>query len=153
MATKIRVLDSQVIDQIAAGEVVERPASVVKELIENSLDAGATQVTVDLEEGGLRSIRVVDDGDGMACSDADLCLLRHATSKLRCVDDLAALRTLGFRGEALSSIGSVSTLHLSTRRRGDEAGYRLSVRGGQVVSRGVVGAPPGTAVQVDNLFF
>lgn len=149
----IRILPDTLADQIAAGEVVERPASVVKELIENAVDAGATRVDVDIEEGGLRSIRVSDDGTGMSREDAELCVQRHATSKLRSGDDLFCIRTLGFRGEALPSIASVSRFSLTTRARGDDAGTQLRLDGGALAHVGDAGCAPGTAVEVRELFF
>ena len=147
----VAVLPDHVIDQIAAGEVVERPASVVKELCENALDAGARAITVEVEGGGRRLIRVVDVGHGMIPADARLALSRHATSKLRAVDDLAEIATMGFRGEALPSIASVSRLTLTTRPRGAEAGVRLVVDGGRVIGEDVCGAPVGTTVEVADL--
>jgi len=147
----VHVLPDHVVDRIAAGEVVERPASVVKELVENALDAGATTITVDVEAGGRRLIRVVDDGSGMSPADARRALARHATSKLREVDDLWTLGTMGFRGEALPSIASVSRLTLVTRRRDDLAATRLDLDGGRVVEVGEVGAAPGTCIEVRDL--
>lgn len=147
----VRVLPDHVIDQIAAGEVVERPASVVKELIENALDAGARTVTIEVEGGGRRLVRVIDDGLGMGPADARLALQRHATSKLRAVDDLTALVTMGFRGEALPSIASVSRLTLTTRARSAEVAVRLQVVAGRIVDETVAGAPPGTTVEVADL--
>ena len=152
--TKIAPLAGDVIDQIAAGEVVERPASVVKELVENAVDAGATQVAVDIAGGGLELIRVADDGHGMSAADAELAMVRHATSKLRGIDDLDGLRTFGFRGEALAAVGSVSRLQLTTRERGgSNAAFRLSSDAGRIVSREQVGGPEGTEVTVSNLFY
>ncbi len=149
----VQVLPDHVIDQIAAGEVVERPASVVKELVENALDAGARTITVEVEGGGRRLVRVVDDGSGMRPADARLALARHATSKLRSVDDLPGLGTMGFRGEALPSIAAVSRLTLTTRTREDEAAVRLVVNAGRVEEESVVGAPVGTTVEVADLLF
>ena len=150
-ADRVQVLPDHVVDRIAAGEVVERPASVVKELVENALDAGATAITVDVEGGGRRLIRVVDDGGGMSAADARLALARHATSKLREVDDLWTLGTMGFRGEALPSIASVSRMTLTTRRRDDLAATRIEVDGGRIVDVAEAGAPPGTCVEVRDL--
>ncbi|MBI1946426.1 MAG: DNA mismatch repair endonuclease MutL [Deltaproteobacteria bacterium] len=149
----IHVLDSAVADQIAAGEVVERPASVVKELIENALDAGARQVDVHVQGGGLERITVVDDGGGMAADDAVLCFSRHATSKLRVADDLRRLHTFGFRGEALAAIASVAKVTLTTRPSSTQAAHQVQVEGGRVTKVGEAGAPPGTRVDVDELFF
>jgi DNA mismatch repair protein MutL len=153
MASKIVVLDESVANKIAAGEVVERPASVVKELVENAIDAGATRVRVDIEEGGKRLIRVTDDGCGMSPEDAALALQRHATSKIREPDDLFAIRTLGFRGEALPSIASVSQFTMTTREAGADEGTRVVVEGGEMTEYGTVGCAPGTVIEVRNLFF
>lgn len=142
-----------VANQIAAGEVVERPASVVKELVENAIDADATRIRVEVEEGGTHRIRITDDGIGMGPEDARLCLSRHATSKLRGVEDLDAVRTLGFRGEALPSIASVSRFVLTTRERDSEVGTRIVVEGGHIMDVSEVGAPPGTTIDVADLFF
>src|SRR5437588_2397202 len=150
---RIRVLDEAVASQIAAGEVIERPASVVKELIENAVDAGATRLNVEVEDGGRRLIRVVDNGEGMSAEEAVIALQRHATSKIARADDLMAVRTLGFRGEALPSIASVSRLTLTTRRRGELEGTQVRVAGGEIVSLDPAGAPEGTTVTVADLFF
>jgi len=140
-------------DQIAAGEVVERPASVVKELIENAIDAGAKSIRVEIEDGGLRAIRVSDDGSGMSKEDAQLCYLRHATSKLRTREDLFCIRSLGFRGEALPSIASVSHFSLRTRARDDLAGTEVRVEGGAARDVREVGCAPGTHIEVADLFY
>jgi DNA mismatch repair protein MutL len=140
-----------VIDRIAAGEVIERPASVVKELVENALDAGARMIAVDVDAGGRRLVRVVDDGCGMSPADARRALARHATSKLRDVDDLWTLGTMGFRGEALPSIASVSRMVVTTRRRGDLAATRIEIDGGRVVGVSEAGAAIGTCVEVEDL--
>lgn len=149
---RIRVLDDGLINRIAAGEVVERPASVLKELVENSLDAGATSLEVELRGGGRTSIRVRDDGRGMDRDDALLALERHATSKLREARDLDAIATLGFRGEALASIAAVSRFTLETAP-GDGEGTRVRVRGGRILDVATVGLPRGTTVEVAGLFF
>lgn len=147
------ILDQEVINQIAAGEVIERPGSVVKELVENSLDAHATRVTVDLEQGGRRLIRVTDDGCGMTREDAVLALQRHATSKIRSAQDLFAIRSLGFRGEALPSIAAVSYLRVITRPHQETEATEISARAGEVVDLRTAGSPPGTEVSVARLFF
>jgi len=150
---KITRLPSDLANQIAAGEVVERPASVVKELIENAIDAGATRVAVAVELGGKKLIRVEDNGEGMVPDDARLALERHATSKIARSDDLAAIATLGFRGEALPSIASVSHLVLRTRARGTPSGTDIRVNGGAVASEVEAGMPEGTTIDVGDLFY
>lgn len=152
-SNRIHRLEPAVANQIAAGEVVERPANACKELIENALDAGARRIVIDIEEGGKKLIRVRDDGIGMSAADAVLALQRHATSKLRTADDLAAVRTLGFRGEALPSIAAVSNLELTTREASAEAGTRLTVEAGVVTEATEVGASLGTEIAVRNLFY
>jgi DNA mismatch repair protein MutL len=149
---RIRILEDAVIDRIAAGEVVERPASVVKELVENALDAGATRVEVRLGQGGASLIQVRDDGSGMDREDAMLCLERHATSKIRSEADLVGVRTLGFRGEAVPSIASVSRFQIRTRRAEDEVGTEVRVDGGTLEHVGPVAAPVGTEITVRSLF-
>jgi DNA mismatch repair protein MutL len=149
----IRVLREEVAAQIAAGEVVERPASVVKELIENSLDAGAATITVEADNGGRRLIRVIDDGVGIPADEARLAFARHATSKLRTVDDLSRIATLGFRGEALASIAAVSRTTMATRHQDESVGTEVQVEGGEVRVERPVGAAVGTVVTVENLFF
>ena len=149
----IRVLPTDVANRIAAGEVVERPASVVKELVENALDAGARDIRVDLEDGGAKLVRVSDDGVGMTPEDLAVATLPHATSKIADVDDLFRIATFGFRGEALPSIGSVSRLEIVTRRRDAALGSRITVEGGIASAVVPVGAAFGTTVEVRNLFF
>ena len=149
----IRQLPDTLINQIAAGEVVERPASVVKELVENALDAGARRIDIDLEEGGVRLVRVRDDGAGIAAKDLPLAVSRHATSKIASLDDLEAVATLGFRGEALPSIASVSRFALSTRREEDAHGATLRVDGGKVGDVAPAQHPRGTTVEVRDLFY
>ena len=151
--TRIRILAENVANKIAAGEVVERPASVVKELLENALDAGAQTIRVEVESGGKRMIRVIDDGSGMAQDDALLAFERHATSKLRTADDLLSIATLGFRGEALPSIAAVSRLLLQTRAAEEEEGTRIEFAGGKLVSVKPEGLPAGTTISVADLFY
>ena len=150
---RIRVLPDRVANQIAAGEVVERPASVCKELLENSLDAGATQLRIELQLGGRKLVKVSDNGSGMSRDDAMLAFERHATSKLREADDLLAIATLGFRGEALPSIASVSRLTLQTCAQGDDSGTRIEVHGGRMRDVQDEAFAPGTAVSVRTLFY
>jgi DNA mismatch repair protein MutL len=152
-APRIHVLPPALADQIAAGEVVERPASVAKELCENAVDAGARRVDVEIEAGGRRLIRVVDDGCGMTAEEARLALQRHATSKIACADDLWGLATFGFRGEALPSIAAVSRLTLRTKMTGATAGFRLLVEAGVETDAGEVGMAEGTQMEVRDLFF
>src|SRR5882672_6195648 len=152
----IRVLPSALADQIAAGEVVERPASIVKELVENALDAGARRIDVEIEGGGRRLVRVVDDGWGLPADDARLALKRHATSKLDAAEDLWGLATFGFRGEALPSIAAVSRLTLLSRPRDGAAGslgYQLTVEAGVETDAREAGLPEGTQIEVRDLFF
>jgi DNA mismatch repair protein MutL len=152
---RIRLLPEQVANQIAAGEVVERPASVVKELVENSLDAQAARVSVEIQAGGRSLIRVIDDGLGMSRDDSLLCLERHATSKIKRAEDLAAIATMGFRGEALPSIASVSRFTLTTRERDGDSpeGTQVIISGGKMVEVKAAGTAPGTTVEVRQLFF
>jgi DNA mismatch repair protein MutL len=149
---KIRVLPDDIANRIAAGEVVERPASVVKELIENSLDAGSKRIAVDVEEGGRKLIRVTDDGEGMTPEDAHACLDRHATSKLYEPDDLFSIKTLGFRGEAIPSIASVSRFLLETQADGS-TGTAIEVAGGKLISEREHAYPRGTQISIEDLFF
>jgi len=149
---RIRLLPDTLVDQIAAGEVVERPASVVKELVENALDAGARRLRVELRDGGTRQIVVADDGSGMSPDEARLALKRHATSKLASAQDLQRIASFGFRGEALPAIASVSRLRLLTRARGAATGFELRVEAGQIVAEREAGAPEGTRIEVADLF-
>lgn len=150
---KVRVLPDDLANQIAAGEVVERPASVVKELVENALDARARRVRVDIEGGGVSLVRVSDDGDGMPRADAELSIVRHATSKIQSIDDLRVIQSFGFRGEALPSIASVSRFSLRTRTRDDVEGTLVKVEGGGVANVSPCGVAVGTSVEVRDLFF
>src|SRR5579872_6475317 len=150
---KIHVLPEHVANKIAAGEVVERPASVVKELLENSLDAGSTRIKIQVEAGGKKLIQITDNGCGMVRDDAMLAFERHATSKIRTADDLLSVATLGFRGEALPSIASVSRLHLETRAGQDPAGAVIEINGGKLLRVEEAGLPEGTSITVRDLFF
>ena len=150
---KIRILKEEVANQIAAGEVVERPASVVRELLDNSLDAGATRINVNIENGGKRLVRVSDNGSGMDRDDLLLSLERHATSKIKNLSDLYSIQTLGFRGEALPSIASVSRLQMTSRTNKQLSGHCLKTEGGKITSIEETGAPVGTAIEVRDLFF
>lgn len=150
---KINLLSEQLINQIAAGEVVDRPSSVVKELIENSIDAQSTRITIEIAGGGSKLIKITDNGFGMSREDAILCLERHATSKIASLEDLQAVRSMGFRGEAMASIASVSHLILKTRLRGDESGTELIADGGVISAVKVVGIPEGTELSIADLFF
>src|SRR5262252_933580 len=150
---KINRLPPELANQIAAGEVIERPASVIKELVENAVDAGARRLAIHIELGGKKLVRVEDDGEGMEPDDARLAIERHATSKIRRADDLAAIVTLGFRGEALPSIASVSHFVLRTRARGHQSGTEIRVNGGAVSSVVDAAAAEGTLVEVNDLFY
>ena len=149
----IQVLDQNTINQIAAGEVIERPASVVKELLENAIDSRATAVTVEIQGGGLQMIRVTDNGCGILADEIPLAFTRHATSKIRTADDLFSVASLGFRGEALASIASVSRVELITRTAGSISGARYRIEGGEEKSLEEVGAPQGTTFLVRDLFY
>src|ERR1051325_6262286 len=150
---KIRILPDTLANQIAAGEVVERPASVIKELIENSIDAGATRLQIDVELGGRRLIRVTDDGEGMYRDDAILAFERHATSKIAVLDDLARIGTLGFRGEALASIASVAKVELITKADIETAATKVVIEGGRLIDVKDAARDRGTTLIVRDLFF
>src|SRR5437868_6251921 len=150
---RIHVLSEQVANKIAAGEVVERPASVVKELLENSLDAGSTRIRIQIEAGGKKLIQITDNGCGMVRDDALLAFERHATSKIKNAEDLLSVATLGFRGEALPSIASVSRLHLETRAPEEPAGTIIEINGGNIFKVEEAGLPPGTSITIRDLFF
>ncbi|MEO8068642.1 MAG: DNA mismatch repair endonuclease MutL [Flavobacteriales bacterium] len=153
MSDIIRLLPDHVANQIAAGEVVQRPASVVKELLENSVDAGATSITLVVKDAGRTLVQVVDNGTGMSPTDARLSFERHATSKIRAADDLFAIRTKGFRGEALASIAAIALVELKTRREGDELGTRILIEGSRIKSHEPIAGPVGTSISVRSLFF
>lgn len=150
--SKIQILPDQVANQIAAGEVVERPVAVIKELVENSIDAGATKIEIEFRQGGKAYMRVEDDGNGMDEEDALLCLERHATSKIQTADDLNRLYSFGFRGEALPSIASVSRFTLQTRPKEQQSGVEILINGGKLIHKRECGIPPGTRIEVANLF-
>ena len=150
---KIKVLPDNLANQIAAGEVVERPASVIKELVENAIDAGACRVQIDIELGGRRLMRVSDDGEGMLRDDAILAFERHATSKIRTLEDLGAIGTLGFRGEALASIASVAKVELTTKTEGEIAATRVLFEGGRLIDVKDAARNIGTTISVRDLFF
>src|ERR1700675_3181624 len=150
---KIHVLAERVANQIAAGEVVERPASVVKELLENALDAGSTRIRIQVEAGGKKLIQITDNGCGMVRDDAMLAFERHATSKIKDTDDLLSISTLGFRGEALPSIASVARLHLETRAEEEAAGTVIEINGGKMIRVDEAGLPLGTSITIRDLFF
>lgn len=153
MANSVRLLGDALIDQIAAGEVIERPASVVKELVDNALDADASTIRIELRDGGRERVLVQDDGRGMGREDASMCVVRHATSKLSTLDDLEAIATLGFRGEALASIASVSHFRLLTRQRDEIEGTEVRIDGGGSPNIAPIGCAPGTTIDVQELFF
>jgi len=150
---KIVILDENTANQIAAGEVIERPASVVKEMVENSIDAGATQITVEIRNGGISYIRVTDNGNGIEGDDLEFAFERHATSKIRRIEDLDSIATMGFRGEALASVASVSHLEATSKTRESSVGNTLKIEGGRVVSIAQAGCPDGTTFIVRNLFY
>ena len=146
-------MSPSLVNRIAAGEVIERPAAVVKELVENSIDAGATQITVEVEDGGRALVRVIDDGGGIPPEDLPLAFASHATSKIACDDDLFRIATMGFRGEALASIGSVSHARILTRTTDGDAAYETADRGGELGGVQAAAGNVGTTVEVRNLFF
>ena len=150
--SKIRLLSDEVINKIAAGEVIERPASVVKELIENSLDAQSSFIKVQIEEGGKSKITITDDGEGMSLEDLNLCYIRHSTSKLQVADDLFALRTNGFRGEAVASIAAISKLTIISKTKDMSAGNKITLLGGEVQNQTATSAPIGTTFIIEDLF-
>ena len=153
MSSIIHVLDEATRNKIAAGEVVERPASCIKELVENAIDAGASSVEVEIADGGQSYMRVTDDGCGMSAEDAKKCIIRHGTSKISSVEDIFAITSLGFRGEAVPSIAAVSHMQITTRQEGDDFATHLLLDGGVITSEDQAGAPVGTTMEVSDLFY
>jgi len=149
----IRILDEASINKIAAGEVIERPASVVKELIENSIDAGADTIRIEVIKSGKSSIRVMDNGSGMSRDDAAMAFVKHATSKIRNIEDIETVRTMGFRGEALSSIAAIASVEIITKTKDELSGTKVTIQGGELVSIAETGAPDGTTIVVNDLFY
>ena len=153
MSDIIHLLPDSVANQIAAGEVIQRPASCLKELVENSLDAGASHIRVIVRDAGRTLLQVVDDGKGMSSTDARMAFERHATSKISIASDLFQLRTMGFRGEALASISAVAHVEMQTRREEDEVGTRIEIAGSQLLEQDIVQCSVGTNIRVKNLFY
>ena len=149
----IVLLDDLTINKIAAGEVIERPASVVKELVENSIDAGATSVNVEIKNGGISYIRITDNGKGIVQDDMEIAFERHATSKIRSADDLETVKSMGFRGEALASIAAIAKVQMKSKTEDSQTGYEVVIEGGNVISKQEVGCPKGTTITVENLFY
>lgn len=150
---KIVLLDELTINKIAAGEVIERPASVVKELVENSIDAGATNITVEIQNGGISKIRIIDNGSGMSKDDLEFAFERHATSKIRKADDLENVKSMGFRGEALASIAAIAHVELVSKTEDDSIGHKIVVEGGKILEIEDSASQKGTTITVSNLFF
>ena len=153
MTDIIHLLPDAVANQIAAGEVVQRPASAVKELLENSIDAGANKIQLVIKDAGKALIQIIDNGCGMSVTDARMCFERHATSKVKKAEDLFAIRTMGFRGEAMASIAAISQVEMKTRRHEDEVGTCISIEGAVVTAQEPVATSPGTQISIKNLFF
>ena len=149
----IVLLDDLTINKIAAGEVIERPASVVKELVENSIDAGATNISIETRNGGISYIRITDNGKGFLPDDMEIAFERHATSKIRKAEDLETVKSMGFRGEALASIAAISRVELISKTEENSVGYKIVVEGGKILSKEEIGCPKGTTITVENLFF
>ncbi|MBO9634301.1 MAG: ATP-binding protein, partial [Chitinophagaceae bacterium] len=149
----IQLLPDNIANQIAAGEVIQRPSSAVKELLENAVDAGATEIRLIIQDAGKQLIQVIDNGKGMSETDARMCFERHATSKIRNIDDLFHIRTMGFRGEALASIAAVAQVVLKSRREIDEAGTYIEIENSTVIKQEPVASPVGTSIAMKNLFF
>ncbi|MBO5004812.1 MAG: ATP-binding protein [Clostridia bacterium] len=149
----IVLLDDLTINKIAAGEVIERPASVVKELVENSIDAGATNISIETRNGGISYIRITDNGKGFMPDDMEIAFERHATSKIRKAEDLETVKSMGFRGEALASIAAIARVELTSKTEDASIGYKIIVEGGKIISKEEIGCPKGTTITVENLFF
>ena len=150
---KIVLLDKLTINQIAAGEVIERPASVIKEMVENSIDAGADKITVEIRNGGISYIKITDNGSGIAKDDLEIAFERHATSKIRNASDLDTVTSMGFRGEALASIAAIANVELVSKTKEQDVGYKIVVEAGNVLEKEEVGCQVGTSITVNNLFF
>ncbi len=150
---KIVLLDELTINQIAAGEVIERPASVIKEMVENSIDAGADKITVEIRNGGISYIKITDNGFGIAKDDLEIAFERHATSKIRNASDLDTVTSMGFRGEALASIAAIANVELVSKTKEQDVGYKIVVEAGNVLEKEEVGCQVGTSITVNNLFF
>jgi DNA mismatch repair protein MutL len=150
---KIVLLDELTINQIAAGEVIERPASVIKEMVENSIDAGADKITVEIRNGGISYIKITDNGSGIAKDDLEIAFERHATSKIRNASDLNTVTSMGFRGEALASIAAIANVELVSKTKEQDVGYKIVVEAGNVLEKEEVGCQVGTSITVNNLFF
>lgn len=150
---KIVLLDELTINQIAAGEVIERPASVIKEMVENSIDAGADKITVEIRNGGISYIKITDNGSGIAKDDLEIAFERHATSKIRNASDLDTVTSMGFRGETLASIAAIANVELVSKTKEQDVGYKIVVEAGNVLEKEEVGCQVGTSITVNNLFF
>ncbi len=153
MENKIQLLDSSLINKIAAGEVIERPASVIKELLENSLDAGATEIKIEIEDAGLRGIKITDNGHGMTKDDLTLSFKRHTTSKIKNTNDLFNIMSLGFRGEALASVAEISNLKITTKTKNEDVGNFIEIEGGKIIDQGITGSNTGTKIEIRDLFY
>jgi DNA mismatch repair protein MutL len=149
----IKILDDNTINKIAAGEVIEKPASIVKELVENSIDAGADDITIEVSGGGVACIRIIDNGKGIAADDLESAFLRHATSKIENEMDLETIASLGFRGEALASIAAVSKIELMSRIKNSQIGNKIVIHGGKLVSKEECGCPKGTVITIQEVFY
>ena len=149
----IVLLDDLTINQIAAGEVIERPASVIKEMLENSIDAGAKNVTIEVKNGGISLIRITDDGCGIAEDDMEIAFERHATSKIRKAEDLTTVKSMGFRGEALASIAAIAKVEMISKKVNSSIGNKIVLEGGNVLEKTEIGCPVGTKITVENLFY